>query len=147
MQTCRVVIREPFRDGRKETWTGLGFMKTNEGSNIDFIVDNIRTSMNYDLRMHYESNQPKTWDDVGITIVRPGPVDPNGPCAGMFPESDILRVQLPPHLRKVTAPHPICLEAGQTYNVRLDFNHYQRDRETPTASVLIDSVSIVTCNN
>ena len=34
-----------------------------------------------------------------------------------------------------------CLEAGVSYQIRIDFNHYKSGRTTPQASVLIDSVS------
>ena len=33
-----------------------------------------------------------------------------------------------------------CLEAGVSYQIRIDFNHYRSGRTTPQASVLIDSV-------
>jgi hypothetical protein len=53
-QNCQVVIREPFRDGRENTWTGTGFMRTFEDSTLEFIIDNIKTSMEYDIVIRYE---------------------------------------------------------------------------------------------
>nr|CAD7395638.1 unnamed protein product [Timema poppensis] len=53
-ENCQVVIREPFRDGRENTWTGTGFMRTFEDSKLEFIVDNIQTSMEYDIVIRYE---------------------------------------------------------------------------------------------
>lgn len=54
------MIREPFRDGRENTWTGTGFMRTFEGSTLEFIIDNIRTSMEYDIVIRYEPQVSST---------------------------------------------------------------------------------------
>lgn len=31
---------------------------------------------------------PDRWEDVRVTIIRPGPTDPNGPCANAIPQDD-----------------------------------------------------------
>lgn len=43
--------------------------------------------------------------------------------------------------RSVAVFPPVCLEAGQPYKIRLEFKRYDSQIETPTASVLVDSVS------
>lgn len=53
-QNCQVVLREPFRDGRDSTWTGLGFMRVFKDSYLEFEIENIETSMEYDLVLSYE---------------------------------------------------------------------------------------------
>lgn len=35
------------------------------------------------------------WKDVDVIVVRPRPVDPNGPCGNSQPQDDIKRVTLP----------------------------------------------------
>lgn len=53
-QNCQVVMREPYRDGRETTWTGLGFMRVFEDSYLEFEIENIETDMEYDLVIRYE---------------------------------------------------------------------------------------------
>lgn len=60
-QNCQVVLREPFRDGRDSTWTGLGFMRVFKGSYLEFEIENIETSMEYDLVLSYE---PQVMGDI-----------------------------------------------------------------------------------
>nr|CAD7401088.1 unnamed protein product [Timema cristinae] len=94
-ENCQVVIREPFRDGRENTWTGTGFMRTFEDSKLEFIVDNIQTSMEYDIVIRYEPQLPGKWEDVRVIVERTGPVDQNGPCANSLPQDDIKITDLP----------------------------------------------------
>lgn len=51
---CQVFIREPYRDGRDNTWSGTGFMRGVENSYLEFTVDNIKAPMNYDIVFRYE---------------------------------------------------------------------------------------------
>jgi len=38
---------------------------------------------------------PHRWEDVRITIVRPGRVDQRGPCANSIPQDDLKAFSLP----------------------------------------------------
>ena len=38
---------------------------------------------------------PHRWEDVRITIVRPGPVDQRGACANSIPQDDLKAFSLP----------------------------------------------------
>ncbi|XP_063992157.1 laminin subunit beta-1 isoform X3 [Diachasmimorpha longicaudata] len=137
---CQVVIREPYRDGRNNTWTGTGFMKAVEGSTMNFTIDDIRRSMWYDIIVRYEPVHPGVWQEVEILITRDGPVDPHGPCAGWRPEDDRLWLQLPDNARSAVANPSVCFEAGKVYKLLLSFRRFDPHTETPTASILIDSI-------
>ncbi|XP_025834691.1 laminin subunit beta-1-like, partial [Agrilus planipennis] len=141
--TCQVVIREPYRDGRPPSWTGTGFMKAPEGSYIEFQITNIKTSMDYDIAIRYEPTLPENWNDVTLTVIRPDPIDPQGPCASTHPSDDTKRVSLPSNSRSAIAFPPTCLEAGKSYIVRIDFNNYKYGTSTPSASILVDSIVLV----
>ncbi|KAG7208341.1 hypothetical protein KM043_014577 [Ampulex compressa] len=137
---CQVVIREPYRDGRNSTWTGTGFMKAIEGSVLNFTIDDVRKSMWYDVILRYEPVHPGSWEDVQIIIEREGPVDPNGACADWRPEYDRLWAQLPLRSRSAVAQPSVCLEAGKKYQLLLQFRKYSSHVDTPSASILVDSI-------
>ncbi|KAF5294829.1 hypothetical protein FQA39_LY00313 [Lamprigera yunnana] len=138
---CQVVIREPYRDGRENTWTGTGFIRTYENSSIEFLIEDINMTMKYDIVIHYESMLNQNWQNVQITILRPTPIDPQGPCAQTHPSDDVIQISLPFNSRSVTAFPSACLEAGQTYKIRIDFFNFGYNN--PSASILIDSISLI----
>lgn len=140
---CQVVIREPYRDGRNTTWTGRGFMRVFEGSTLTFLIDDIRKSMGYDIVVRYEPEISGAWEDVQIIIERDEPVDIDGPCAHWRPSDDRLGVQLYSDRYSNIAIHNVCLEAGKRYTVHLTFKAYSAHRDTPSASILIDSIALV----
>ncbi|XP_050582063.1 laminin subunit beta-1 [Bombus affinis] len=137
---CQVVIREPYRDGRNSTWTGTGFMRALEGSVLNFTIDDIRKSLWYDIIVRYEPVQAGSWENVQIIIERESPVDPNGPCAEWRPEYDQLYAQLPLRSRSVVVQPSVCLEAGKRYNILLQFRKFNNHMDTPSASILVDSI-------
>jgi len=47
-------MRERSKDDTQNTWTGLGFMRVVEGSKLEFDIENIETTMEYDLVLNYE---------------------------------------------------------------------------------------------
>ena len=48
------MVREPYRDGRRTSWTGPGFMRVFQNSFVEFDVDNIERTLDYDLVIRYE---------------------------------------------------------------------------------------------
>ncbi|XP_020296125.1 laminin subunit beta-1-like [Pseudomyrmex gracilis] len=135
---CQVVIREPYRDGRNNTWTGTGFMKALEGSMLNFTIDDIRRSMWYDVIIRYEPIYPGAWENVEIILERDSPPDSEGLCADR--KTDRLQAQLPLLSRSTIAQPSICLEAGKRYNLLLQFRNFNSHIDTPSASILVDSV-------
>lgn len=138
----QVVIREPYRDGKEVTWTGPGLIKAFQGGFVEFLVDGLKTSMNYDIIIRYEPTSSESWEEVIVTIERPDRVS-EGPCQNIDPRNDQKFVRLPSNARSVAAYPPACLEAGKVYKVILEFRRSNVQKEVPTASVLIDSLVLV----
>jgi len=53
VQDTEVILRGMDR-GRQRTCTGPGFMRVSEGSSLEFIIDEIPVSMDYDILVRYE---------------------------------------------------------------------------------------------
>lgn len=139
---CQVLVREPYAD-RDSSWTGLGFMRVFEGSTLEFDINDVPASMEYDIVIRYESQVRTHWQEARVTLERPGPIDPTGACANTIPHDDKKVVSLPHDERYVVVYPPTCLEKGKNYKLIIDFKHYDRETDTPSASVLIDSVVLI----
>uniref|UniRef100_A0A665X2E4 Laminin subunit beta-2-like n=1 Tax=Echeneis naucrates TaxID=173247 RepID=A0A665X2E4_ECHNA len=113
--------------GRPASWTGIGFARVPEGGSLDFFISDIPYSMEYDLLIRYEAQvcMPRDWEEVRITVVRPGPIPTSSPCGNTIPNDDRLTVSLPAGVRFVVPPQPVCLERGVTYTLRFEFVRYQ----------------------
>lgn len=142
-EDCVVEIRQPFGDGRENTWTGTGFMKCYENTALEFEIDNIKTPMDYDLVIRYEPQTNTDWDNVQVIIERDGDVDRNGPCGNAVPRDDFKQARLPAGSRAVKVSPPVCLEPGKKYKVRMNFFHENNGTTGPSASILIDSIALL----
>uniref|UniRef100_A0A665X2H1 Laminin subunit beta-2-like n=1 Tax=Echeneis naucrates TaxID=173247 RepID=A0A665X2H1_ECHNA len=119
-QGCVLETRE-HQLGRPASWTGIGFARVPEGGSLDFFISDIPYSMEYDLLIRYEAQMPRDWEEVRITVVRPGPIPTSSPCGNTIPNDDRLTVSLPAGVRFVVPPQPVCLERGVTYTLRFEF--------------------------
>uniref|UniRef100_A0A6A7G3W6 Laminin subunit beta-1-like isoform X5 n=4 Tax=Hirondellea gigas TaxID=1518452 RepID=A0A6A7G3W6_9CRUS len=142
-ESCQVVMRERNKDGTPSPWTGLGFMRVVEGSRLEFDIENIETSMEYDLVIRYEPQFRGQWDNVEVTIERFGPVDPTGQCRNVRPINDQMVVSLREGERHETLFPPVCLEKDRRYKVRVEFRRSNAQQDLPSASILIDSIMLI----
>ncbi|XP_068108744.1 laminin subunit beta-2 isoform X3 [Hyperolius riggenbachi] len=141
-QGCSVLERErPV--GRPATWTGPGFALAPEGGIIEFQISNIPFSMEYDALVRYEPKLPENWQQVKVTVIRPGPIPSSSPCGNTIPADDVMTASLPNNARQVVLAQPVCLERGVSYTIRLEFTRHSLRERTPAASILIDSLVLV----
>uniref|UniRef100_A0A3B3YPJ9 Laminin subunit beta-2 n=1 Tax=Poecilia mexicana TaxID=48701 RepID=A0A3B3YPJ9_9TELE len=133
--------------GRPAQWTDIGFAQVPQGGTLEFLINNIPYSMEYDLVIRYESQMPRDWEEVQITVIRPGSIPTSSPCGNTIPDDDRLTVPLPAGARFVVLPQPVCLERSVTYSLRLEFTRYQDANSilngADYAVVLIDSIVLM----
>ena len=139
-QNTRVVIRDR-NPSRGATWTGTGYMQATEGATLEFVVDDVPFSTEYNLLIRYEATGRRDWKEVGIEIVRPQSEDPSGPCGNMIQQQGFMMATLSAGATQQLIFPAVCLERGQRYVVKFDFT---RQGDVPGAgpqpTILIDSV-------
>nr|NP_476618.1 LanB1, isoform A [Drosophila melanogaster]NP_723319.1 LanB1, isoform B [Drosophila melanogaster]P11046.4 RecName: Full=Laminin subunit beta-1; AltName: Full=Laminin B1 chain; Flags: Precursor [Drosophila melanogaster]AAF52563.1 LanB1, isoform A [Drosophila melanogaster]AAN10647.1 LanB1, isoform B [Drosophila melanogaster] len=138
---CSLVAETP--DG---SFTGIGFTRVPENSELVFTVGDIPRSMPYDAVIRYQSTSRGDWENAFITLVRPDQVDPEGGCgelAAATSSETRIPFSLPDRSRQVVALNEVCLEAGKVYKFRIYFERKRHDVDSPTATILVDSLTLI----
>uniref|UniRef100_A0A8B9N081 Laminin subunit beta-1 n=1 Tax=Accipiter nisus TaxID=211598 RepID=A0A8B9N081_9AVES len=136
------IIERQYTPDRTPSWTGIGFVRVPEGAYLEFYIDNIPYSMEYDILVRYEPQLPDQWEKAVISISRPGKIPTGSRCGNTVPDDDNQVVSLSPGSRYVVLPRPVCFEKGLNYTIRLELPQYSSvDTETESPYTLIDSVS------
>jgi hypothetical protein len=92
------------------------------------------------VRYAHLGSSPNTWESVGAELFRvDGPPDPTGRCSASVGGKETIKLSLPAGQTSQEAA-PLCLEEGQRYQIKLNFQQY--DPAQPSqASIYVDSVS------
>ncbi|KAL3094721.1 hypothetical protein niasHS_006016 [Heterodera schachtii] len=137
------VVRE-FSPDRPRTWTGEGFVRVRENTNLTFVVEGLTKTGHYNLVVRYEiaPDDPIGWEDLKITIVRPGDPNPDSICANAMPSDDFISARLPPRSRFYEIHPAICLESDTRYEIRLYFGEKRRGAPDIRVHALVDSIVI-----
>uniref|UniRef100_A0A452I4H4 Laminin subunit beta-1 n=1 Tax=Gopherus agassizii TaxID=38772 RepID=A0A452I4H4_9SAUR len=138
------IVERQYSQDRTPSWTGIGFVRVPEGAYLEFYVDNIPYSMEYDVVIRYEPQLPDHWEKVVITVSRPGKIPTSSRCGNTVPDDDNQTVSLSPGSRYVVLPRPVCFEKGLNYTVRLELSQYSSfDTEVESPYTLIDSLVLM----
>ncbi|XP_061679581.1 laminin subunit beta-1a isoform X2 [Syngnathoides biaculeatus] len=142
-----VVSRSDPQD-HSPTWTGLGLVNVSEGAFLEFTVDNIPYSMEYDILIRYEPQLPDQWEEVLMTVIRLKPIRADSRCINTVPDDDHQMISLHPGSRHVALPRPVCFESGLNYTIRLNLPLYSGLRDVQSPYTLIDSIVLMPhCKN
>ncbi|KAM8891536.1 laminin subunit beta-1a [Spinachia spinachia] len=133
---------------RNPTWTGIGLVNVPEGAFLEFSVDNIPHSMEYNILIRYEPQLPDQWEEVLMTVMRPGPIRADSRCVNTVPDDDHQMMSLHPGSRYAPLPRAVCFESGLNYTVRLSLPLYSALSDVQSPYTLIDSIVLMPqCKN
>uniref|UniRef100_A0A3Q2TNH0 Laminin subunit beta-4-like n=1 Tax=Fundulus heteroclitus TaxID=8078 RepID=A0A3Q2TNH0_FUNHE len=125
----------PHQGSPDQSGTGLGLVRVTEGAGLRFTVDNLPTSMEYQLVIRYESESVSDWlATARIMMLSPG----DGGCSD--PPKGSLTLMLPRGSRLGILDSRVCLNARGQYLVEIFFNKQQISDNVP---LLVDSMGLI----
>ncbi|XP_053321439.1 laminin subunit beta-1 [Spea bombifrons] len=137
------LVERQYPHDRTPSWTGPGFARVPEGAYLEFHINNIPSSMEYDLLIRYEPQLPEQWEEAVITVIRPGKIPTSSRCGNTIPSDDNQVVALPPGSRYIVLPRPVCFEKGLNYTIRLELPRYSPHSNVQNPYTLIDSIVLL----
>ncbi|XP_054475687.1 LOW QUALITY PROTEIN: laminin subunit beta-4 [Anoplopoma fimbria] len=123
------------------TWTGLGLVRVFEGEGLRFTVDNLPSTMDYQLVIRYESESPLDWL-ASVSIVTVSLV-PGGCSSDPIGSKTLI---LPGNSRGGILDRLVCLNAGGQYFVDVVFNKQSGSDGLSSSHILIDSLGLIPSN-
>uniref|UniRef100_A0A8C5SFK5 Laminin subunit beta 1 n=1 Tax=Laticauda laticaudata TaxID=8630 RepID=A0A8C5SFK5_LATLA len=88
------LVERLYSQDRVPSWTGIGFVRVPEGAYLEFYIDNIPFSMEYDVLIRYEPQ-------VKWLIYRPGQIPPSSRCGNTVPDDDNQELVLMPYCKSL----------------------------------------------
>ncbi|XP_056307443.1 laminin subunit beta-4 [Danio aesculapii] len=132
----QIILRQRANE-QSVTWTGLGFVRVQDGAGLRFTVSNIPATLDYYVVVRYEPESTDDWTAI-VSILSFGSGDercPNDPSNKMF--------TLPASGRTATLDLPVCLSDGNQYHVDITFRKQPSEDPHSSSYILIDSLGLI----
>uniref|UniRef100_A0A672YMI7 Laminin subunit beta-1 n=1 Tax=Sphaeramia orbicularis TaxID=375764 RepID=A0A672YMI7_9TELE len=133
----QIIPRQRTAD-RPVTWTGMGLVRILEGAGLRFTVDNLPSSMDYQLVIRYEPESPSDWL-ASVNII---PLSPGDQGCSSDPTGSKTLI-LPGNSRGAVLDSPVCLNTGARYFVDVTFNKRPESDQSTSSHILIDSMGLI----
>uniref|UniRef100_A0A8C7DWD0 Laminin subunit beta 1 n=1 Tax=Oncorhynchus kisutch TaxID=8019 RepID=A0A8C7DWD0_ONCKI len=133
------VVPRPYPLNRSPTWTGAGFVNVPEGAHLEFHINNLPDSMDYDVLIRYE---PQVHMRTHTHIYEHANTQRTREHTHAYTQflyrlqSVILRVH-------VVLLRPVCLDKGRNYTLRLSLPLYSSLSDVQSPYTLIDSLVLM----
>ncbi|KAI7811799.1 laminin subunit beta-4 precursor [Triplophysa rosa] len=134
--SLQIIPRQRTPD-KPVTWTGLGFVRVQDGAGLRFTITDIPSTLDYYLVVRYEPESTDDWTAT-VHIVSLGSGDgscPNDPSDKVF--------TLPGSVRAATLDVPLCLRSGDQYHMEFTFRKQPNANHLSSSFILIDSLGLI----
>lgn len=131
------IIPRQRAPNKSVTWTGLGFVRVQDGAGLRFSITNIPATLDYYVVVRYEPESSDDWTAT-MNVVSFGSRDgscPNDPSEKVF--------TLPGSGRTATLDSPVCLRSGDHYEVEITFRKQPNANYLSSSYILIDSLGLI----
>ncbi|BES91346.1 LamNT [Nesidiocoris tenuis] len=138
---CMVDVHE-FPKNRTPTWTGRGYMRVYDTSTLEFEIDDLPKSMNYQMIVRYDKVPRHGTVECTATIERIDGMDDT--CSNASP-TEVYKYQLQSGSIYAISDDstPLCLEEGKLYKVTLTFKTDYNQVDSTPSPILIDSIVLI----
>ncbi|XP_034031453.1 laminin subunit beta-4 [Thalassophryne amazonica] len=132
------IVPRQRTSGKLLTWTGPGFVRVQEGAGLRFTINNLPSSMNYQLVIRYQPEDSSDWL-ASLTVI---PLSPGNSVCSSDPTGS-QAVVLPGTSRSVILEIPLCLNEGGQYFVHVSLKKQLDSDRTLGSHILLDSIGLI----
>uniref|UniRef100_A0A8C7E0T5 Laminin subunit beta 1 n=1 Tax=Oncorhynchus kisutch TaxID=8019 RepID=A0A8C7E0T5_ONCKI len=126
------VVPRPYPLNRSPTWTGAGFVNVPEGAHLEFHINNLPDSMDYDVLIRYE---PQVHMRTHTHIYEHANTQRTREHTHAYTQF-LYRLH-------VVLLRPVCLDKGRNYTLRLSLPLYSSLSDVQSPYTLIDSLVLM----